>query len=140
MPKRFACTHPIKSSNYPTYTAIVNHTLAFELYLKCLLAVENGFYYEGHKLVDLFRLLKHETQDHIITTHDKNTYYRDKKYWGLWEEQEGKFMSLMENANNAFIEHRYIFEVQEKKEYDMSFAIEHVKAVIIARRPEFESK
>lgn len=39
------------------YATHVNHSYAFELYLKCLMIIEVGEYMKGHHLLELFEFL-----------------------------------------------------------------------------------
>lgn len=118
-----------------TYAAYVNHAFAFELYLKCLMGIENGYFYEGHNLLDLFQKLSQETQDKIISYHDNLTISRHKKYHGFGFDSEGNFITLLSEASNAFVDFRYLFGDKSAKNYDLSIPSKYVKDVILEKCP-----
>lgn len=51
------------------YVILTNHAFPFELYLKCLMAIENGKAYRGHDLYELFLKISKANRQRIIERH-----------------------------------------------------------------------
>lgn len=119
------------------YAQYVNHSYAFELLLKCIMIIENGHYYEGHNLWDLFKKLNPETQTTIISRFDEyKSFRRHRTYFGIFEKIE--FLTVLEEAGTAFIEFRYLFEGNNTPHYDLDTALKCLEYYISKIKPELK--
>ena len=89
-----------------TYAAYVNHAYSFELYLKCLMVIEYGYFHWGHELLELFKELPQKTQDEIVHNNDTLT---TRKSITQAIPQGGNFIQSLTEASNAFVDYRYIY-------------------------------
>lgn len=117
-----------------------NHAFAFELYLKCLMSLETGRYFEGHDLLKLFKMLSQETQDEIIKNHDTLTVYRHPTRHGFGFSNEGKFIELLTEAANTFVDYRYVFNKPNVGNYNLDFPLKYLRSMILKKRPDFKSE
>jgi len=119
------------------YAQYVNHSYAFELLLKCISIIENGHYYEGHNLLNLFEKLNLATQTKIISRFDEyKSFRRNRTYFGVFEKIE--FLTVLEEAGTAFIEFRYLFERKNTPHYDLDTALECLESYIGMIKPELK--
>lgn len=121
------------------YATHVNHSYAFELYLKCLMIIETGEYVEGHQLLELFKLLN-ETNKTNIENHFNSNYAfirRNMTYFGIFEKPS--IYELLEEANKAFIDFRYLFSRKNTPTYQLDGVIECVRQEIFRLKPELKS-
>ena len=128
-----------KRNTYLNFAQYVNHAYAFELYLKCLMIIEQGVYYAGHNLSFLFEKLSPVTQTNIVTYyHSKYQHVRRDatKSGGV---AEPDFHELLEEAKNAFVEFRYLFEKKSVRPYVLAGIVESVRFEILKLKPELEN-
>jgi len=121
------------------YAANVNHAYSFELFIKCIMVIENGEYCEGHHLILLFQKLNPETQKSIIDYFDKNHsgIRRNRTYWGIFEKID--FVELVTEAEEAFVQLRYHFDrKQNSPHYDLDGAIKSLIYHISTIKPELK--
>jgi hypothetical protein len=120
------------------YATHVNHSYAFELYLKCLMIIESGEYIEGHNLLDLFNLLSDVSKENIEKLFESNFAFirRNMTYFGLFEKPS--IYELLEEANRAFIDFRYLFTRRNTPPYALDGLIECVRQEIFRRKPELK--
>ena len=120
------------------YATHVNHSYAFELYLKCLMIIETGEYTEGHQLFELFKSLKPTTKNNIENHFNSNyaIIRRNMKYFGLFETPS--IYELLKEANKAFIDFRYLFSRKNTPTYQLHGAIECVRQEIFRLKPELK--
>lgn len=121
------------------YATHVNHSYAFELYLKCLMIIEAGEYVEGHHLLGLFKLLSDKTKTNIENHFNSNFAFirRNMKYQGIFEKPS--IYKLLEEANNAFIDFRYLFSRNNTTTYKLDGAIECIRQEIFRLKPELKN-
>jgi hypothetical protein len=119
-----------------SFAANVNHAFACELYLKCLQVIEQGFYFEGHRLLDLFNALNPQTQAKIIKRHDVDVIHGPIAFM-INRGRPKTILELLAEANNAFVEIRYCFENDKHVPYDLSWAARIIRNLILELRPEF---
>lgn len=118
-------------------TSWVNHALAFELYLKCLMGIEKGKFYTGHNLLYLFSKLSKQNKYKIIGYHDNGIFHGAAYYVVHGLSKKTDFMTLLSDASNAFVDYRYMFEGKKWKNYELDFAIRVVREVIIELCPNY---
>ena len=118
------------------YATHVNHAYAFELYLKCLMIIENGQYFEVHELSGLFKLLSTNTQKNIERRYSSDDTYirRNTTYFGFFESPT--LYELLEEANRAFIDFRYLFSRSNTPTYELDNLIECVRQELFVLKPE----
>lgn len=114
----------------------VNHAYAFELYLKCLMIIENGTFYSGHDLLELFKKLNPSTQSSIVDYYKSNYRIarRNMTYFGFFDEPD--FFELLGEAKKAFMDFRYLFERNGTPPYELDGIVECVRREIIRLKPE----
>jgi HEPN domain-containing protein len=121
----------------------VNGAFAMELYLKALCTLDLGSTPKGHKLADLFRLLKSTTQQQIEDRFNA---------WKTAEEMEidqGEVVSIpvdlrdfLERSTDAFTVFRYAFEPGSAKKgtgYFLGDVTPAVRRVIVDRHPNWKA-
>jgi hypothetical protein len=118
-----------------TVAAFVNHVFSFELYLKCLTAIEFGYFYAGHDLLRLFNELPQSTKDEIIDTHNSTVINRPITQ-GI--PTSGDLIKSLTEASNVFEEYRYLDNENISDYYDLGTSILYVKKAIIKRRPSYQ--
>jgi hypothetical protein len=119
------------------YAKYVNHSFAFELLIKCIMIIENGHYYEGHDLLDLFKKLNINTQQKIISRFDEyKRFRRHRTYFGIFEKIE--MLTVLEEARAAFMKFRYLFEGKSPPHYDLETALECLEYHISCLKPELK--
>ncbi|PAW94147.1 hypothetical protein CKK33_11850 [Mucilaginibacter sp. MD40] len=135
--KSFTQKEIAQSINF-AYATHVNHAYAFELYLKCLMIIESGEYEQGHKLHDLFKLLSSTTRTNIENYFTSNFIYkrRHRLYGGIFEKPS--IYKLLEEANTAFIDFRYLFSRKNLPTYELDNVIECVRHEIYRLKPELK--
>jgi hypothetical protein len=116
----------------------INKAFTFELYLKCLMAIESGRYIEGHNLLDLFKNLSQATQDKIIQNHNEGIIYSNVHYILHGFDAEDNFLEILKSIANTFIDLRYIFEEHNQNNYDFGFTMKFVRGMILQLRPDFK--
>jgi hypothetical protein len=94
-----------------------NAALACELYLKCILVIENGDCPKIHSLKTLFQRLRKDTQIAIRTTHDNQSAIDNGH--ALWRAQGmmTDLDSLLDSGHDAFTVTRYVFEESMRKDF-----------------------
>lgn len=114
----------------------MNHAYAFELYLKCLMIIEKGEYAEGHGLSDLFNLLSGTAKANIERTFELEHAFirRNSKYFSLFEKPS--LGDLLDEANKAFINFRYLFSLHKTPAYELDGVIECLREEIFRVKPE----
>ena len=135
--KEFTQKEIDRSINFQ-YATHVNHAYAFELYLKCLMIIEAGKYVERHELLDLFNLLSEPTKKNIETRFESNFAFirRNMTYHGIFEKPS--VSELLEEANRAFIDFRYLFSRKSTPSYELDGLIECVRQEIFLIQPELK--
>lgn len=121
------------------YAQYINHSYAFELLLKCIMIIENGYYFEGHNLFSLFKKLNPLTQGKIIERFNEyNFKRRNLIYLGLFEDVD--ILMVLEEAGEAFTDFRYLFEDGKKNvpHYDLQIATECLEYYIHLLKPELK--
>ena len=119
------------------YAKEVNHAYAFELLLKCIMIIENGQYYSGHILLDLFYKLNPDTQIKLSEIYKGcNHMRRHRTYFGIFEEVT--LIMVLEEAKAAFKDLRYLFEGKNRPVYDLNLALECLEFYIFELRPELK--
>lgn len=120
------------------YATHVNHSYAFELYLKCLMIIEKGEYVEGHQLFELFTLLNDTTKINIENYFNANYAItrRNMTYWGIFEKPT--IYELLKEANKAFIDFRYLFSQKNTPTYQLDGVIECIRHEIFRLKPELK--
>lgn len=121
------------------YATHVNHSYAFELYLKCLMIIEAGEYEEGHHLLKLFELLSDTAKTNIENHFNENYSFvrRNMTYFGMFEKPS--IYELLEEANNAFVDFRYLFSRNNTPTYKLDGVIECVREEIFRLKPELRN-
>ncbi|HMJ46810.1 MAG TPA: HEPN domain-containing protein [Ferruginibacter sp.] len=127
--KEFTQKEIDRSINFQ-YATHVNHAYAFELYLKCIMIIENGEYFEGHELLELFKLLSEKAKKNIETRYTSNfsVFRRNRTYLGFFESPS--VYDLLEEANKAFTDFRYLFSRKNTPTYELDDLIECVREEI----------
>ena len=120
------------------YATHVNHTYAFELYLKCLMIIETGEYVEGHQLLELFKLVSDNSKTNIENHFNTNFTFirRNMRYFGIFEKPS--IYELLEEANKAFTNFRYLFSRKDTPTYELDGVIECVRHEIFRLKPELK--
>ncbi len=133
--KEFTQKEIDRSINFQ-YATHVNHAYAFELYLKCLMIIEAGKYVEGHGLLDLFKLLSDTARNNIEKVFESKYAFirRNMKYHGIFEKPS--VYELLEEANKAFIDFRYLFSRSNTPSYELDGLIECIREEILRLKPE----
>jgi len=120
------------------YATHVNHAYAFELYLKCLMIIETGEYVEGHQLLELFKLVSDNSKANIENHFNSNYAFirRNMTYFGIFDKPS--IYDLLEEANKAFIDFRYLFSRKNTPTYKLDGVIECVRHEIFRLKPELK--
>jgi hypothetical protein len=118
------------------YASHVNQAFAFELYIKCIMIIENGEYCYGHDPVELFSQLNIATQVRIELIHSlaNKQMRRHPLYHGFMEETS--FVQLLEEAGNPFMDYRYLFSKSNLKPYSLDKIIETLRTEILRLKPD----
>jgi len=118
------------------YATHVNHSYAFELYIKCLMIIETGEYASGHELLELFKLLHVTTRNNIENHFNTNYAFmrRNTTYFGFFEKPS--IYDLLKEANKAFTDFRYLFSRSNTPIYQLEGVIECVRQEIFRLKPE----
>jgi hypothetical protein len=119
----------------------VNASFAIELYLKCLLAVEGSKIPATHNLKDLFDRVSPESRDKIRKRHDElekeNSVLSEFRKKGIQTDLD----SLLQHAQNVFVQFRYIFEGIPDQMQPVGFALDLFGQIVRNRvldlRPEW---
>jgi hypothetical protein len=130
---------------HPDIPIVMNHAFAVELYLKCLLIIEDRSFAWVHDLRELFDLLLHHHRDRI------------EYHYMEWRKAQTNFFSaatsglliadILGRTNLAFDEWRYLHEERPDKNtniiagkpYDAAILLPHIKTVISECIPNLES-
>lgn len=131
---------------YVNSVSITTQAFALELYLKCLRYIEVNDFTFGHVLIELFEKLSEENKNKIIIIY-KELLNRDvsmieiEKQFGASMEIETDFHVLLKSASKAFVEYRYLFELDPKENgyFNISNHIFSVRKLILELRPEWPS-
>jgi len=122
----------------------VNCAFAVELYLKCLLAVEDSQIPDTHNLKTLFNQLSRESRGKIRKRHDGLA--KDHPVLSGFRQSLGiktDLNSLLEHGQDVFIQFRYMFEGIPDRIEPVGFALEMfgriVRNRILDLRPELLS-
>lgn len=120
------------------YATHVNHAYAFELFLKCLMIIETGEYESGHHLFELFKSISNNAKANIEQHFNQNHAFirRNRTYLGIFEKPS--IYKLLEEANKAFIDFRYLFSRSNTPNYELDGLIESVKYEIFRLKPELK--
>lgn len=123
------------------YAANVNHAFAFELYLKCLIAIEGKLIQFGHNLEITFNNLTEETKNKIInrfTNNNPNHISINNIVKGV--NKPSDFLELISSVPQPFKSLRYLFEDKEKRylNYELEEAIYSVRETILELKPKIE--
>ncbi len=120
------------------YARHVNHAYALELYLKCLMIIENGKYAEGHGLLDLFELLNDTNKQEIEEYFEENHAFirRNMTYFEIFDKPSVR--ELLEEANRAFIDFRYLFSRNNTPYYELDGVLDCVRNQIFKAKPELK--
>ncbi|WP_330442045.1 hypothetical protein [Flavobacterium sp. C4GT6] len=124
---------------------LVNEIFAIELYIKCIVAIENNnFFRSGHELTSLFSDLSSEAQENV----EKYFYayvYKLKQFRGYTI--NGVHLTLnkaLEINNKSFQELRYYFEKKDSNNHISAIATAEIKRAlchyIITIRPEWNKE
>ncbi len=121
-----------------SFVNYVNHAYAFELYIKCLMVIESGYFYSGHKLFELFSYLSQETQEKITTQHNDSTM-ESGLFYTMKRISNADFVGLITKAHEPFLDYRYLFNGKQTKGYDLHRALETVREIIFQMKPEYRT-
>ncbi len=101
--------------------------------------IEDGEYVEGHNLFDLFKLLSEVLKENIERLFESKFAFirRNMTYFGIFEKPS--VYELLEEANRAFIDFRYLFTRKNTPSYALDGLIECVRQEIFRRKPELEN-
>ena len=118
---------------------IVNSAFTVELYLKCLITIENGGYGREHNLYNLFNLLSNDSKKFITAKYNELTS-ADPIVMAMKQHFNGviKFdiVSVLKDIADAFIAYRYHFENSQKDGFANSWNIRTaVKKRILDLKP-----
>jgi hypothetical protein len=121
----------------------VNGAFAVELYLKCLLAVENRRIPKIHNLVSLFERVSPDSREKLKRRHDEletnNTVLSEFRKKGIKTDLD----SLLRHAQDVFEQFRYMFEAVPDRMEPLGFALDLfgqiVRNRILDLRPEWVS-
>lgn len=135
--KTFSQQEVDQSINFQ-YAARVNHSYAFELYLKCLMIIETGEYYRCHDLLFLFNELPLTTRTNIEERFNNDVIFfrRNMTYFGLFVNPS--LHDLLKEASTAFMDFRYLFEKTSNTLYDLAPVIECIRHEIFQKKPELK--
>jgi hypothetical protein len=100
--------------------------------------IETGEYVEGHQLLELFKLVSDNAKTNI-ENHFNNNYAfmrRNMIYFGIFEKPS--IYDLLEEANKAFIDFRYLFSRKNTPTYELDGVIECVRHEIFRLKPELK--
>jgi HEPN domain-containing protein len=118
-----------------------NAAFSLEIYLKCLLLLEEGDARRGHDIYKLFHELNSSTQSELTKAHD--AFVRSKP--SLVSEMRGKRLStdlkeLLKRGRNAFVNFRYTYEqVTPKSDFALNGLTYCIRERILKLRPEWKS-
>lgn len=95
---------------------VANHAFAIEMYFKCVSILEQNDFKKGHELVELFAFLLPHSQQKI------KSYYNDyvsknsriNKLLSEGRRLNTNFEDVLQQASNAFVEHRYAPEGKQQ--------------------------
>ena len=119
------------------FAKYINHAFAFELLLKCIMIIEKGEYHSGHKLLSLFKQLSPQAQKEITLRFNQyNVTRRNSTYHGFFEKIE--LVTVLEEAGEAFVEFRYLFENKPTPKYDLDIALECLEHYISTLKPDLK--
>ena len=101
--------------------------------------IETGEYVEGHRLLELFNLLSDTVKNNIEKRFNINYAFirRNKTYFGIFEKPS--VYELLEEANKAFIDFRYLFSRTSTPSYELDGLIECVRQEIFQTKPELKN-
>lgn len=121
------------------FASLVNHTLAIEMYFKCLSIITQTNYKNGHILRHLFYNLKKKVQQKLENCYEEK--YMEQDFDLLTEMHDcpkKTFAQLINIIPQPFAEFRYTFEnkVYGKKEYRLDYITLTLKDVIFEYHPE----
>lgn len=103
----------------PTAPTLANYALACEMYLKALLKHE-GSSRRGHQLNVLFVALKPETQSQIISN---LTLFAGETHL--------KFLKCLQELSSAFVDWRYIYEIEAGRRIHVAALVDITSALFI---------
>ena len=130
-------TNNIEKSIGLQYAEHVNHAFAVELLLKCIMIMEDGQYYLGHDLFALFDKLRPLTQLTISARFDEyRVHRRNRVYFGFMESVT--ILDVLNEAQEAFKDFRYLFEQKERPSYDLSTVVECLEYYIKQQKPDLK--
>jgi hypothetical protein len=127
---------------------IVCSAFCLELFLKCLLRIENvTLPKRTHALLELFELLRRPTKRKISALfgaeHPENSFKYFAASFAVNFRNSGSrqirptLRTVLKQSSNAFIEWRYLFEDTKPHTYSANHAISAVKRVILEIHPEW---
>lgn len=120
------------------FAKYVNHAYACELLLKCIMIIENGQYFSGHNLLNLFRQLHSSTQQKLIEMYrDCRPIRRNVTYWGIFDVPT--IEEDLEDAQTAFVDFRYLFERKPTPNYDLNLTVQCLEHYILTVKPELKN-
>jgi hypothetical protein len=120
---------------------IVFATLAafqLEMYLKCLLLVEEGLHREGHDVLKLFQSLSVKTQAELTQAHE--TYIADcPEFLALLKSRNlsADVLSLLDRARDAFRDFRYAHEGKGGSTWALTSLVMSIRSRILRAHPEW---
>lgn len=119
--------------------AAVNHSFAFEMYLKCLTLIEGKAIKEGHNLVTMFDNLNLTTKEKIIADYNKNVTYHQAYFEKAGKNKKTDFRSILAQMPKAFVWLRYKYEKAlmpwNGLHYELEPMINSVRVVILELSP-----
>jgi len=101
--------------------------------------IEVGEYVQGHHLLELFKLLSDISKTNIDNYFNSNfaLIRRNKTYGGIFDKPS--IYKLLEEANNAFVDFRYLFSRNNTPTYELDGVIECVRQEIFRLKPELKN-
>lgn len=110
-----------------------------EMYLKCLLLVEQGLHREGHDVLKLFRCLSDKTQAELTAAHDE---YQSDFPPALAELKRrnipSDLITLLDRGRRAFMDFRYAHENKGNSFWALTGLTRLIRERILRLRPEWK--
>ncbi|HEY0077930.1 MAG TPA: hypothetical protein VGB73_04730 [Pyrinomonadaceae bacterium] len=151
-----AISTEIINSNSPSLIGpiIVNSALATEMYLKCLLSLENsGACPTGHELKNLYRALTLDSKAQIEKYYSARlAYLKSSNVYptgivkvngveqtiSIWDHAKTELQDVLEEANEAFVNWRYGYENDSKVKLQPCTFLEELRLAIRQRIEELK--
>ncbi len=109
-----------------------------EMYLKCLLLIEENLHREGHDVLKLFQYLSDKTQAELTQAHE--AYIADSPDFLAHLKAKNispDLLTLLEHGRNALTDFRYAYQGKAKSIWALTSLTMSIRARIKKARPEW---